>query len=437
MVQISENSKLKIGLLGASFDTGNLGVSAVAESSIKIILHKWPDAKVFLLGSGYEPKEHHLLISGRQVNVESIPIRFSKNIFLPYHFLLFVMYGLIVKILPGSSLKKSWVKRNLYFRELYEMDLAVDITGGDSFSDIYGMHRFMLGFLQKWLAVFLKKKLFFLPQTYGPFDRKITRILAKYILKRAQIIYSRDDESLEYVTSLLGNHNNSDKVRFAPDVAFVLDSHEPTNMDIGSLKEVKNKDSVVVGLNISGLLYNGGYTQNNMFGLKTDYSEVILKITKLLLEDKSTLILLVPHVFPPSGYEVESDQNACIDVYDKLSEKFANRIFVARGLYNQSEIKKIIGMCDFFIGARMHSCIAALSQKIPTVGMAYSKKFSGVFGSINAAENVIDLRNQTEEEILDSIRKNFVEREKTASQLRQVIPDIQKTILKTFDTVTV
>jgi hypothetical protein len=171
-----ENTELKIGLLGASFDTGNLGVSALAESSIKIILNKWPNAKIYLLGSGYEYSEFNLNMADRSIDIKNIPVRFSKNIFLPYHFIKFVINGLIIKILPGKSLKSNWAKRNQYFNTLYEMDLAVDITGGDSFSDIYGLRRFIFGFLQKWLIIFLGKKLVFLQQTYGPLIKRLPEL---------------------------------------------------------------------------------------------------------------------------------------------------------------------------------------------------------------------------------------------------------------------
>jgi len=38
----------------------------------------------------------------------------------------------------------------------------------------------------------------------------------------------------------------------------------------------------------------------------------------------------------------------------------------------------------------MHACIAALSQGIPTVGVAYSQKFTGVFESVLAGDCVVD-----------------------------------------------
>ena len=60
--------------------------------------------------------------------------------------------------------------------------------------------------------------------------------------------------------------------------------------------------------------------------------------------------------------------------------------------YDQHEIKGVIGRCDFFIGSRMHACIAALSQGVPCVGVAYSMKFEGVFASVGMGEGVVDGR---------------------------------------------
>ena len=426
-----QEKRIRIGLLGASFDTGNLGVSALAESSIKIILNKWPNAEVVLLGSGYKPQRHRLFVSSKEICAETLPVRFCKNIFLPYHFLWFVFYGLLVKVLPTSHFKRTIANRNPYFRLLYETDLVADITGGDSFSDIYGFRRFFLGFLRKWLVILLGKKLVLLPQTYGPFKKNITRAMARYILKRAQKIYSRDHESLEYVKNLLGNNTENGKVQFAPDVAFVLDSRKPTDFDASPLSKI-SENTTVVGFNISGLLFNGGYTQDNMFGLKTDYRTLIPAVVRMLLEDKDMVVLLVPHVFPPADYEVESDPNACLKVYEQLKQIYPGRIFLVEGQYDQGEMKYIIGLCDFFIGSRMHSCIAALSQCIPAIGLAYSKKFEGVFSSVGVEHSVIDMRSRNHDAILEDIAEAYKRRQATAKHLGKIIPVIREEVLKLF-----
>jgi hypothetical protein len=83
--------KPQIALLGASFDTGNLGVNTLAEASIKCILHKWPDAEVSLLDSERQPGQSQLQLMGKNVTIYQLPIRFSKNVFLPNHFCTLLM----------------------------------------------------------------------------------------------------------------------------------------------------------------------------------------------------------------------------------------------------------------------------------------------------------------------------------------------------------
>ncbi len=428
-----KEENMKICLLGASFETGNLGVSALAESAVKIILHRWPDAEVTLLGAGYVPGEHHLSLMGRETSVRILPIRFCKNVFLPYHFLKFVFYGLLLKILPGLRMREYVANHNKYFRLLFETDLVADITGGDSFSDIYGFRRFFLVFLCKWLVILLGKKLVLLPQTYGPFKRPFTQKMARYVLKHANLVYSRDHAGIEYLKNVLNIDTNSRKVRFAPDIAFILDSRKPDNFDTTLLPKAKNGNTTLVGLNISGLLFNGGYTKDNMFGLKTDYRGLIHKIIDLFVDEKKAVIILVPHVFPPRGWEVESDPKACRKTYELTRDTYQKRMLLVDGKYNHNEIKYIIGLCDFFIGSRMHACIAAISQNIPTVGLAYSKKFEGVFESIGLGDCVADTRNCDEKEVLEKVESVFKRRSQIRNRLEHIMPRVKENILDIFN----
>ena len=80
-----------------------------------------------------------------------------------------------------------------------------------------------------------------------------------------------------------------------------------------------------------------------------------------------------------------------------------------------------------------HSCIAALSQGIPTVGLAYSKKFSGVFGSIGVDDLVIDLRHENSDDILASINRIYLERETIIQRLSETVPKVQEITLKILD----
>jgi polysaccharide pyruvyl transferase WcaK-like protein len=48
--------------------------------------------------------------------------------------------------------------------------------------------------------------------------------------------------------------------------------------------------------------------------------------------------------------------------------------------------------CGFFIGSRMHACLAAISQCVPTVSIAYSSKFITVMKTFSMGHYVADPR---------------------------------------------
>jgi polysaccharide pyruvyl transferase WcaK-like protein len=168
-----------------------------------------------------------------------------------------------------------------------------------------------------------------------------------------------------------------------------------------------------------------------MFGLKVNYSDIICNIIDLFMKHEKVSVLLVPHVFTTKGH-VESDQDACLAVYKALQGKYEQRVFIVHHKYDQNEIKYIVGMCDFFVGSRMHACIAALSQGIPAVGLAYSKKFYGVFGSIGLSDCVVDVRSCEERETLEKLVSLFKCREQIHKHLLDVMPKVSDDILSIF-----
>ena len=433
MPKISQDkdNPIEIGLLGASFDTGNMGVNALGESAIKCILHRWPDAKITLLDSDSQDGEHHLEIAGKDICLRQMPVRFCKNIFLENHFLVLSFYAVLLKVFRFGKFKRFCQRRNESLDCMTRMRVIADITGGDSFSDIYGMRRFTLGFLRKWLVMFFNKDLVMLPQTYGPFKGKIAKMMARYILRKASVIYSRDKAGIKCVNDLLGDSQKG-KVRFSPDMAFVLDSRKPANFDTTLLNKMNGK--TVVGLNVSGLLYNEGYNRENIFNLKVDYCEIVSKIIDRLMLLDNVVVMLIPHVFPASKDEFESDPSACLKVYKSCHEN-TDRVILLEGDYDHKEIKYMIGLCDFVIGARMHACIAALSQQIPAVGIAYSDKFHGVFESIGVSDCVVDARCCTQDEMLSQIDRLFQRMKGINEELKESLPVVKTKILNIFENI--
>ena len=80
----------------------------------------------------------------------------------------------------------------------------------------------------------------------------------------------------------------------------------------------------------------------------------------------------------------------------------------------------------------MHACIAALSQNIPTVSIAYSRKFVGVMQTIGVEELVADPRKLEKEEILGIIDNAFEQKDLLRENLGKKIPHVKETVLNLF-----
>lgn len=418
----------KISLMGANLDTGNMGVGALMMGAITCTKNIWPDAEISLLEYDEHPKTFECRLGGALVPVRLVPLRFSKKIYLPNNIARLLLQSVVLRFLPFPALRNRAFKKNSCLQHLHDADLVLSIAGGDSFSDIYGMERFFYITLPLLWAIVMGKKIVLMPQTIGPFKNVFTARIAAFIMKRSSMVYARDNESLLVARRLMGRRRAA-KARFCYDIGFVLDPVKPTAPAF-AFQEKNTRSKLLVGLNISGLLCMGGYSGKNMFALKIDYSDLMRSLIKYLIEVKKTIVVLVPHVF---GTFPESDTEAVSRFFNELTGEYGTDLLCVEGDYDQNEIKYIIGQCNFFIGSRMHACIAALSQCVPAVGIAYSRKFAGVMQSIGVEHLIADPRKNSKMEILELIGRAIDAREKWTRLLREKMPHIQCTVRTLLD----
>lgn len=72
---------------------------------------------------------------------------------------------------------------------------------------------------------------------------------------------------------------------------------------------------------------------------------------------------------------------------------------------------------DFFMGARMHSTIAAFSTGVPVVPMAYSRKFNGLFADTLSYSHLADMKKDNNSAILQLIQESFSNREALKTEI--------------------
>jgi polysaccharide pyruvyl transferase WcaK-like protein len=165
-------------------------------------------------------------------------------------------------------------------------------------------------------------------------------------------------------------------------------------------KRPKSIVKPTVGINVSGLLMNGGYSGNNQFNLSFTYKELIQELIEYILKEDKYYIELVPHVISDEQYW-EDDYLACQKIAAKYKE-----IKVSPKFTSPIQAKSYISGFDLLVGSRMHATIAALSTGVPFIPLAYSRKFAGLFGTVDY-NHTLDLNSKTKEEMLEDIIKKF------------------------------
>lgn len=343
---------MRIGLMGLDFGSGNLGCGALSYSFLNILstLSEQMSTKIDVIVFTQE----HCQISEKAVDsLNSLEI-------VEFH------------------LKKP-KSMTLLVKSMRECSYIIDFTAGDSFSDIYGKNRFMKNCFIKILAENSTPQYILGPQTIGPFYSDIARKLGKIILEKAACVYARDNISAKYVLDISQKISNT-----AIDVAFALPYQK--TVPFHSVDGKKH-----IGLNISALLWNGGYTGNNQFSLRTDYKAYSLKLAEWL--DKNGYIVhLISHVQCPE-FPVEDDHSACEALRNINNANYILSPYFASPM----DAKNYISRLDCLVGARMHATIAALSSETAVIPFAYSRKFNGLFHTLNYTYVIDGTELSTEE----------------------------------------
>lgn len=268
-------------------------------------------------------------------------------------------------------------------RHLRESD-AVLMTGGDIVSLEYGLNA-----LYYWTGIIdaahrMGKKTHLLAASVGPFTKDpLTERHMIAHLKRYDTITVRESATVEYLAGL-GITN----VRLVADPAFVLD---PAPFDVAGLFP-EGRDTV--GLNVSPLVRKFRTDDAS----RRDFDDGIKSFIRRVVTESEDNVLLIPHVDPLRGVWENSDRAYMGKLLSDLGD-LGNRVAMTPDLLNAEQIKYVLGRCRYFIGARTHATIGTISQRVPTLSIAYSVKALGInrdlFGSTRYVLPTPDVSEET------------------------------------------
>jgi colanic acid/amylovoran biosynthesis protein len=290
-----------------------------------------------------------------------------------------------------------------WFKDQIESADAVISVGGDNYSLDYRIPSLLMGIDA--LAMDMGKPVVLWGASVGPFEREPHFVpIIRNHLARMDKVMIRETVSYQYLTEVLGLSNVIQMV----DPAFTLIK------DVVDCAEFWPEDQGqgVIGLNISPLIERHKTLNQDLVG-------EVVKFVNHAVKKEGYGVLLVPHVVPLDGSCKNNDAHYMDQILYKC-EDLKQSIRMAPATFNASQLKYVISCLRFFIGARTHSTIAALSSGVPTISIAYSIKARGINRDLFGKEDFV---LPTQSVGFSALKEKLLYLQENEENLKQILKD--------------
>ncbi len=301
-----------------------------------------------------------------------------------------------------------WLRKGQGLKEYYEADVILN-TGGDGLTEDYGTPvNIILNLLP---GIIFGKPVIIYGETIGTFLKWYNRTMTKFLLSRARFITVREKLSYHNVLAMGIKNKN---LAVTADPAFLLNSAPPQKVNSILLKERIVSSRPLVGLSVSKLFSRYKFSGFASKERNKNYLKIMAEAGDYIIEFLDCDIIFIPHVI---DVPFNDDREVAKEIYSLMKNK--KGVFFVDGEYTPEETKGIIGKCEFFIGARMHACIASASMTLPTISIAYSQKALGIMGEMLGLQDfVIDVKDMNFERLKSVIDLAWRNKNKIRKQLQ-------------------
>lgn len=384
---------------------GNRGCEALIRSSVKTIRQQIPDAQ-FLVPTAQSKEDAPQWANAAEQGVRFVGAEPMSGALR--------WWSRACRLWGGFQATPPAFRLSAPTQAALDQSDVLIMTGGDIISLDYGLVSLYYWARICEVAMDAGKPAVLWAGSVGPFS-KMPAVEARMVrfLKRFDLITVRETASLEYLRKL-----GIERVQLVADPAFVLDFEAAPEVSTTLLQRGQS----VLGFNVSPLIRKFRDTAESKDALDR---EVVAFLVKTLRES-SMNVLLIPHVDPLDGASENSDSAYMAEILAQVRAAGlgAERIDMLPRTFNTAQLKDVIRRCTYFMGARTHATVAALSQGVPTTSIAYSVKAKGInqdlFGHLRF---VLETPVVTEASLSNHLKMLVAEADAIREQLSSRIPE--------------
>ncbi len=245
-------------------------------------------------------------------------------------------------------------------------------------------------------------KIVYLPQAFGPFEKKSTQQIISSILQYASLIYVRDDISYSYFKK---SRISIDKLKLSGDFTILLKA------DLNPSIYDKYTNCVCIIPN-SKMITHGKLTKDRYISFVKDVIEICQE------EGRNSFLL---------NHEGWGDEILCKEIANCTGQE------VVTGL-SAKEIKDIISKTYLVISSRFHGVASALNCSVPCLSTSWSHKYQMLFDKYRQDDCVLDINSNNYKRQINKMLSEDTNM-KVRSDLLSIHPSIVEEVEKMWDEV--
>jgi len=275
------------------------------------------------------------------------------------------------------------------------------------------------------------KPYIFLPQAWGPFEKKDIAKWTRGLCEDASLLFARDQESFNHLSSLFDNPSEPDKIHMAPDIVFRFQG-EHLNVGASILRDMGYEFGTKPLIGMVPNMHVYRRTQ----GVDSDnrYIQLLVETANYCIDNLNAAVLLLPNVIKVPGKTDRDDRFLC-GIIEPLIRK-SKDCFTILDYHRSETIKSILSHLDLLISSRFHSLVFALSAEIPVIALGWSHKYLELLTSFGLGEYACKHDQMDQTVVIDILKHAWEKRKSDKHRIAEILPAIQRDVDVTFDLVT-
>jgi polysaccharide pyruvyl transferase CsaB len=285
----------------------------------------------------------------------------------------------VLSVNPQSTARKHSVhsidRKNLWqiYKEIRNCDVLIS-GGGSLLQDVTSRRSIIYYLAIMLIAIFLKKKVLIYSQGIGPINRKLNKLMVRWVLNKVDCITVRDDKSQEELKSL---------GVCIPPIYVTADpviSLEKGDVEAG--KEILIREGM------------GKYDSRPLIGFAIRGWRKDERLKKTICETADSLISQygMNVVFIPFHFGED------IKILQEIEKEMKHKAIFIKNRYDIKTMLGIVGNLELLVGVRLHSLIFAAIMNVPMIAVSYDPKIDSFIRSLGF--DVLCEVNELETEML-------------------------------------